>query len=68
MVIRFMVEIQLDPAVIELEGKRRGYSLERARDTVIADVENRLSDGPRHRDGVDRVGVVLLKAPELQPN
>ena len=60
---RFEVLVTLDEAEIEREGKRRGFTLERAHDTVIADVENTLFDVLRYKSGVGRVGVTLLSHP-----
>ena len=54
---RFEVLVTLDEAEIEREGKRRGFTLERAHETVIADVECRLHDSIQYRDGVERVGI-----------
>jgi len=41
----FIVDIETDSAAIEREGKRHGYSLERAREAILADLECRLHDG-----------------------
>jgi hypothetical protein len=57
---RFEILVTLDPAQVELEGKRAGLALERARESVLADIENRLHDAIRFRDGVQRVGVNLF--------
>ena len=58
----FEVAIVLDDEQIAQEGARRGLTLERARECVLADVECRLFDIVRHRDGVARVGVTLTEA------
>lgn len=59
MTVRFEVAVALDPVEIEHQAKRQGLSLERAHETVLADVETRLFDSVRFRDGVARVGVTL---------
>ena len=62
MTVAFQVNVTLDSAEIECEGKRLGFTLEHAHETVIADVENTLFDGLRHKSGVARVGVTLTGA------
>lgn len=57
----FTVTVQIDDAALALEAKRRGYTLERAREAILSDVECRLVDSIRNRDCVARVGS------EMQP-
>lgn len=57
--ITFTVRVRLDAEAIAREGQRAGMSLERAREAVLADVECRLSDVCRWRDGIERVGVTV---------
>ena len=59
----FEVAIVLDEDQVAQEGARRGLTLERARESVLADCEGRLFDILRHRDGVTRVGVTLHEQP-----
>ena len=56
----FEVAIVLDDEQIALEGARLGFTLERAKESVLADCEGRLFDILRHRQGVQRVGVTML--------
>ena len=63
MTVRFEVSVTLDAAEIEREGQRRAFSMERAHETVIADVECTLHDILRHKAGVARVGVKLTSQP-----
>jgi hypothetical protein len=63
--VTFSIDIDLDTEAITREGQRHGYSLERAREAVLADIECRLSDVCRWRDGVQRVGVRIIETPVL---
>jgi len=60
MKVIFTVEIETDDDVVAREGARAGYSLERAREAMLSDLECRLVDSARWRDGVARVGVELV--------
>lgn len=62
--ITFTVEVDIDASVFGREGQRHGLSLQRSRDSFVADLECRLNDAVRWRDGVDAVGVRLAMAPE----
>lgn len=55
----FTVTVELDPAAIELEGKRRGRPFDVTQQEVIGDLECRIHDAIRHRNSVTRVGVVV---------
>jgi hypothetical protein len=57
----FTVSVRFDEAAMEHEAKRRGRSLESAVREVLGDIECRLFDSVRHRDGVERVGVGLVE-------
>jgi hypothetical protein len=59
----FIVAVNLDAAALEHEGKRRGLTLPRTPDSVLADIEGRLTDSVRLRPCVARVGVTLLTSP-----
>ena len=64
MKVQFVVEVEIDPTVVEREGKRYGLTLQRATDSVVSDLECRLNDTVRHRDGV--IGVrVQLRNPSI---
>ena len=63
MKVAFEVAVLLDELQIEREGKRYGFSLDRARESVLSDIECRLFDSIRHRDAVARVGVSLVGEP-----
>lgn len=52
MKVTFVVSIDLDEGLIELDAKRRGRALAE----VVSDCECRLVDSVRFRDGVQRVG------------
>lgn len=65
MTARFEIVVLLDAAQIETEGKRHGMTRERAQEAVLADLENRLWDAVRFRDGVARVGVSLACVPTV---
>jgi hypothetical protein len=67
MTVRFEVSILLDEEQVALEGARRGLSLDRAREAVLADCECRLFDIIRHRDGVARAGVTLTTETTTSP-
>jgi hypothetical protein len=56
----FTVTIDVDEDAIQLEGKRAGLDLDRAREAVRCDLECRLHDAVRYRNGVERVGVRLV--------
>ena len=57
MQVRFEVLVNLHQAEILREGKRCGFTLERAHEAVLADIECRLHDSIQYRDGVERVGI-----------
>lgn len=57
----FTLTVDIDPEALELEARRRGLSLERARESVLCDLECRLFDAVRFRNCVERVGC------EMQP-
>jgi hypothetical protein len=59
--LTFTVRVQLDSAAIEREGKRQGLTIEKARASIAADVEGRLSDAIRWRDAVVSVGVSVVE-------
>jgi hypothetical protein len=56
----FLVRIDIDSAALELEAKRRGLTLTRALESILADAEGRLSDSLRFRPAIARVGVEQL--------
>ena len=58
--ITFTVTIDLDDAIVADLAARRHKPTPAALDTLIADCELRLSDAPRHLEGVHAVRVVLI--------
>ena len=64
--IQFVVTVQLDEAAIEREGKRYGLTLDRARQAIVADIEGRLSDEARWRDGVVSVNVSIIESTAIE--
>jgi len=64
---RFEVVVALDAEEIAREGARRGFTKQRAHESLLADVENTLFDVLRHKSGVARVGVQLTDAQLLSP-
>ena len=52
----FTITVDVDPDEVAREGKRSGLPLDRALEAVWSDVENRLCDSIKYRDGVQRVG------------
>jgi len=60
--IRFVVDVQLDEDAITREGKRhRLASFQQAQNSVVADIECRLNDSIRWRDGVASVDIALVE-------
>ena len=62
----FTITVDVDPDEVEREGKRSGLPLDRALEAVWSDVENRLCDSIRFRDGVQRVGSNVT-LPQVRP-
>jgi hypothetical protein len=58
----FLVSVDLDPDALELEARRAGLDLYRARQAVLCDLECRLHDSVRHRNAVERVGSSQLQS------
>jgi len=68
---RFLVTVTLDAGAIELEAARRCRPLDVVTRELLGDVECRLYDAVRYRDGVDSVRVALVEnagAPASSPS
>lgn len=64
--ICFYISADIDDGVIELESKRRGRDFQTTLNELTADVECRLSDSIRFRDGVTRVYSQLFDGPPVR--
>jgi hypothetical protein len=60
----FIINIEIDEGLVELDAKRWARSPERILAEVLADVEGLLVDSVRFRDCVQRVGSELLAEPQ----
>ena len=53
------ITVDLDVDLIALEAKRAGFNLERTKEAILSDLENRAVDAIRWRDCVAHVGSVV---------
>jgi len=60
MTAHFSIDVTIDAAALELHARRHGFTLRRALESVLAEVEGRLADSVRFHDCVARVGSRLL--------
>lgn len=56
----FVITTDLDAGVIELEARRRGRDFSTTLQEIVGDLECKLSDAVRWRDGVVSVGTTVV--------
>lgn len=67
MTATFLVEVTLDLGHVEQTARLRGRAIEYVRAEALADLDARLHDGVRFRDGVNRVTVRMLTPHVYEP-